>query len=43
MYLYGLVHRSAIEMLAIDKINGIAGELGWRESDELAARSEERR
>ena len=37
MYLYGLVHRSAIEMLAIDKINGIAGELGWRESDELAA------
>ena len=37
MYLYGLVHRSAIGMLTIDKINGIASELGWRESGELAA------
>ncbi len=37
MYLYGLVHRSAIEMLTIDKITGIASELSWRESGELAA------
>lgn len=37
MYLYGLVHRSAIEMLAINQINGIACDLGWRESGELAA------
>ena len=37
MYLYGFVHRSAIEMLAINQINGIAGDLSWRESGELAA------
>ena len=37
MYLYGLVHRSAIEVLAINQINGIAGDLSWRESGELAA------
>jgi len=41
MYLYGLVHRSAIEMLAISEINGIAGDLSWRESGELAAIVEE--
>lgn len=37
MYLYGLVHRSAIEMLAINQIKGITGDLSWRESGELAA------
>ena len=37
MYLYGLVHRSAIEMLTISEINGIGSDLSWRESGELGA------
>jgi hypothetical protein len=37
MYLYGLVHRSAIETLKSLSITGIAHELVWIESGELGA------
>lgn len=40
MYLYGLVHRSAIDRLQSLSVAGIANELVWIESGELAAIAE---